>query len=234
MDLVKDIVNVNKRALKLTSKSLIYVPILALILIVMSYLEDIIQFILSPNNQSLSFVLGFVRYFVRAVFVTFLISILKNIVLYDRFEVKNLISNVKDSYQQVSSIIFLEIIYEWIVYFVTSSLDIYLILILIGYAIFSTLYEEVYIANHYAQEAVYSIFDFFKSNLLQFLPILIIYIFANIRFRFSFIMLSFVNNYFEIIVYSILLATALIFKGHIFNILYGSNYRKRKFQGSFR
>ena len=84
MEYLQDAIEVNKEALKKTFKQLKFVPILAIILIVMNLAQNFTLGLLMTNLSGVNFLLGVVRYFIRVLFMSAIIAILSDIVLYDR------------------------------------------------------------------------------------------------------------------------------------------------------
>lgn len=240
MNLINDVINVNKHALKKSMAKIVFVPILAILLILMNVGESLILNILSVGRGSTGFILGFVRYAVRVVFMSAIINILSDIVIYDRFRTENMIYGYKTWFSQVSSAYFYIVLAEWLFIFVGNQGVINIIVYFALLIIMSVFYESIYIGNSYGGNVFYDIFNFLKNNTAQWIIILLLFLELQYRFDvlmryFSFELLLNTPLYtINLIVVSLLLAFSFIFKGNLFYTLNGSSMRKREFQGSFR
>lgn len=239
MNLINDVINVNKHAFKKSMSKLVFIPILALLLIFMNVGESVILNLLSRGGGSAGFILGFVRYAVRVVFMSAIISILSDIVIYDRFKIENVVSGYKTWFSQVSSAYFYIVIVEWILVFATNGNITSIIFYFAILIVMSAFYEMIYIGNSYGGNVFTDIFIFLKNNISQWIIILLTFI--GLQYRFNILLRYFsvetlLNNplyTIHLIVVSLLLAFCYIFKGNLFYTLNGSSMRKRAFQGNF-
>lgn len=239
MNIIEDAINVNFEAIKKTFNKLAFVPILVVLLILMSITEDLILTLLSPSIGSVSFLLGFVRYAVSVLFMSAIVSILSDIVLYDRFKIENLFSGYQRYFHQVSSAYFYFVVLEWLLFFIDLPISIAVILRYLILVMLSPFYETMYIADEYGADVFTSIFGFLKNNILPWTPTLVIYVVVKSNYDNLVGVTSVVNVlgepelWIKVIISAIVLAFILIFKGNLFKILNGSSVRKRMFQGKF-
>ncbi|WP_282926170.1 hypothetical protein [Helcococcus kunzii] len=236
MNILDDILKVNKEAFTETLKKLKFVPILAMILFVFKIAEFYILFALTGYNQASSFILGFVRAAVSIAFLSALISFLADIVIYNRLDFNNFLNRFSEYFSPLMNTYFIIFLIEMVVNMLFGALPrvISLIISIALLVLQSPLYEEVYLGNTYGMDAVYSAFDFIKENFLQWLPVLIAYVLIEYVFSFwSIIMVFDLRLIIQSILYGLLLAFVYIYKGQLFKILNGSSMRKRRFQGKF-
>lgn len=237
MNILEDIIFVNKKAFKETMKNLKFVPILAIILFVFKFAEVNIIGLLSGFDRPSSFILGFARAAISIAFISALISILADIVVYNRLDFKNFFNRFSEYFSPLMSTYFIIFIIEMLVQVLTQSITIPYLGLVFTIAMLllqSPLYEEVYLGNRFGGEAIYAAFDFVKENFLQWLPVLVVYVIAELFFNSSSIMIGLdLEVIIKMIIYGLLLAFIYIYKGHLFRILNGSSMRKRSFQGKF-
>lgn len=234
MNILSDIINVNKDALKKTTKVVKYLPFLALIIFVLNIAEFWIQTWLSSFTGGVNFLMGFLRYSVTIFFGSAMIGILSDVLYYGRLNFNRIFDGYKRFFGPFSSVMFIYVLLEWIIYMLSGQiLALYTIGDIFLFAIHSLLYEEVYIANNYSTNAYSHIISFLKENILHWLIPMIFYIF--IKFRLSFSGLAIFDLKFALIIFvwSFVLAFIYIYKGNLYNILYNSSRRKREFEGMF-
>lgn len=234
--MLKDILDVNKEAIKKTFNNIKYIPILAIVVILFRLAEGAVLSLLSGFNAASSFILGFARAIVSIGFLSALVSILADIVLYDRFRLNNFSDRFSEYFNPLMSVYFFIFIAEYIINFAGYSTNgtLSLILTILLSVITSFLYEEVYIANNAGFDAISETLNFLKENILHVLPILLIYVFLERVFTINYRLFSFSFDFIiETILSALGLAFTYLYKGHLFNILNGSSVRKRDFQRKF-
>lgn len=232
MNIIQDTINVNKEALKRTFKSIAFVPALALVLIVFKVSESFVLTFLSANNSASSFILGFARAAISIAFMSALISVLADMVLYNRMNLNNIGSRFTEYFTPLANTYFYIFLAEYVIYFVDPTFSI--ILLLLFHVFVSNLYEQVYIGNNSGTYAIVKDFDFLKNNFIQWLPVVIAYVFLEFNFAISYTIFMFDLSYFiRVFIVAFALAFVYLYKGHLFNILYSSSMRKREFQGKF-
>ncbi len=237
MEYLQDAIEVNKEALKKTFKQLKFVPILSIILIVMNLAQNFTLGLLMTNLSGVNFLLGFVRYFIRVLFMSAIIAILSDIVLYNRFSLNRVFEGYVEFFNQVSATLFVFVILDYISYFVITSTQIALLITVYNIAIFimmSVVYEQIYIAGRSGVDVFYKTFEFLKENILQWILVLVLFVYLQTAVNTNLVISSIdIKRLISTLIYSILLAFVFIYKGHLFNILYASSVRKRKFMRKF-
>lgn len=232
MNILTDIINVNKEALRRTLKSLKYLPLLAIVILGLNIAEFWIQTLLISSSGGVNFLLGFARYIVTILFGSALIGILYDLVKYNRFRINALLDGYKTFFGPFSSVMFIYILIEYAFLFLNQIMpNIFGLFILLG--IQSVLYEEVYIANKYSVEAYSNLLRFFKENILHWLIPMIFYNYLQLRMRISGLAIFNLNFFIRALIFSIFLAFIYLYKGHLFSLLYNSSRRKREFEGKF-
>ncbi|MFM1538358.1 hypothetical protein [Helcococcus bovis] len=236
MEIIKDFIYVNKTAFKNSIFSLKYVPALAMILFVLGVGENYLLSLLTTYSRGGNFVLGFVRYIITIVFASALVGVLSDIVNYNRFRFKNIIEGTKRYYLPMSNTLFIVYIIEYLAHIILQNIDfqytfIIDILVLI---VLSTVYEKVYISEEYGIEAALNSVMFIKDNIIQWLPIVVIFVAAKFLLTINYVIFTFDITYImNVVLYSLIMGILYIYKGHLFKILDGSSIRKRQFQGKF-
>lgn len=236
MNIFDDILNVNKEALKETLKKLKFVPILAVILFAFKIAEFYILKALTGTNASSSFILGFARAAVSIAFLSALISILADIVIYNRLDFNNFMDRFGEYFSPLMNTYFIIFLIEIVSNMFIGGLSSFfsLIVSIALLVIQSPLLEEVYLGNKYGMDAIYSVYEFIKDNFLQWLPVLLAYVFVQYIFSiWSVILILDIEFIIKSTIYGLLLAFIYIYKGQLFKVLNGSSMRKRSFQRKF-
>ena len=234
MNILTDVINVNKETLNRTIKSLKYIPLLAIVILGLSIAEFWIQTLLSGFSGGVNFLLGFARYFVTVFFGSALIGLLYDLVMFNRFRINGLIDGYKAFFGPFSSVMFIYILLEYAFIFLSGTMPLFNMLsLIIMFGIESLLYEEVYIANNYSIEAYSHILSFLIENILHWLITMVFYVYIQIQMRYSGLAIFNIEFLIRTLIFSLILAFIYLYKGHLFNILNNSSRRKREFEGMF-
>lgn len=233
----QDFINVNKSALKSTMKNLRFLPILALVIVLLNVVLHFVLRILVVPNSAMNFLLGFIRYIVQVAFASALISVLDDLIKYNRFSWDNFSQGFTSYLSPLMNTFFYLYIIEFLVRLVTDAipiLGISFIATIILLAIESTLYEQTYIANLSGMEAISASVNFIINNIIYWIIPAILFIIVRINLDRTLMVIGF-NPYkiINLIVLSLAMAFIYLYKGHLFNILHNSSRRKREFEGKF-
>lgn len=234
MNYLKDVLLVNLEAFKKTVKKLHFVPLLALILIVIVYFQNFLINLLISRSDSVNFLLGFVRYLVNIVFMSLFLGILDDLILYNRFRFSSLTSGYKNFFMQVSQTMFVLVFFELICETILIKIDSQILLKIYKifyWIIISLLYEEIYIGQRVGSDVYVNIFSFLKENILHWLVVLVAFIYINMRFEFYLLFgLLDLTLFIKAMLMALGFAFLYIYKGNLFYILNNSSVRKREFQ----
>lgn len=241
MDHIKDAINVNMLALKRTIGSANYFPIVVVILIFTMVVDMLATLLFGMLAQVISFpfLWGVLRYLVDVATLSLLMVALSKVLSKRSLDMRNF----TDDWQRFMSPLMNTRFIFWLIEIVLSMLSgalgqiPYLLLILgIAYNILvSPMLESIYIAGEQGQDALMFIIEFLKNNILQWLPVLVLFplIMSRIElFSWSNILAGKdFSSLPRILILYLLLAFVYIYKGHLFSILHNSSMRKRKFMG---
>ena len=234
--IIKDFIYVNKTAVKNSISSMKYVPVLALILFALGVGEKYLLNLFTTYTTHGNFILGFIRYIITIIFASALVGVLSDIVNYNRFRFKNIIDGTKRYYLPMSNTLFIVYVVEYLAHIVLGNINFQytFIIDILVLVVLSTVYEKVYISEEYGTEAIISSAMFIKDNIIQWLPIVIIFVatkfLLTVNYAIFILDFTFIIN---VGLYSLIMAILYIYKGHLFKILDGSSIRKRQFQGKF-
>lgn len=242
MENLNDALNVNKIALKRSFKSIKYLPIIILVLLISGVVNFVANYFLTRMSLiiSIPFVYGIASYIVEVATLSLLVSCLSSVIRGSKLSLKNFTDDWQRYISPIMSIKFIiwliEMALEMIMGGQTSYMFIIIATVVIG-ILESPMLETIYIANEYSTSAFYSILDFLKRNLIQWLPVMIftvlIYMLSS-RFVNFFDLQSLTSvNVVKFIISQVLFAFLYIYKGHLYSILNNSSVRKRKFMGVF-
>lgn len=235
--MLQDFINVNKRAFNKTLNNIKHVPILALVLFLSNIAMTFIMSLLSSSNQASDFILGFIRYIVSVAFASLLVTILEDIVFYNRFSVDNLKEGFSKYLSPLMNTYFYLAIANIILSNLAFTLKMPIILIFSIYAnlvIQSTIYEQTYIARQSGIDAIVNSVKFIINNILYWILPLVVFLLVSRAFDvYSVYSLSSIELVISALIKGLILAFIYLYKGHLFNILYSSSRRKREFEGMF-
>ncbi|WP_103981069.1 hypothetical protein [Helcococcus massiliensis] len=235
--MLEDFINVNKRAFNKTLENIKFVPILALVLFLSNIAMTFIMSLLSSTNQASDFILGFIRYIVSVAFASLMVTILEDIVFYNRFSTDNLKEGFSKYLSPLMNTYFYLAIANIIVSNLAFTLKMPIIIVIFAYAnlvIQSTIYEQTYIARQSGINAIVDSLKFIINNILYWILPMLVFVLINRTFEvFSILSLSSIDIVIRALVQGLMLAFIYLYKGHLFNILYSSSRRKREFEGMF-
>lgn len=237
MELLKDTLKVNKDAFFKTLENIKFLPILSIIFIVFRIVESFVLSLLSGFNFGSTLILGFARAAVSIAFMSAIISILSDIVIYNRFNFKNFFDRFGEYFTPVANTYLFIFLLEYVVNAIESQINSYILIIVIAIAIqiiLSPIYEKIYIGNVSGFDAITESANFITTNIIQWLPIMVIFVYLQINFNLSYAIVEMDLKYILItFILGVVLAFTYLYKGHLFSILNGSSLRKRQFQGKF-
>lgn len=235
-DLIKDIINVNILAGKRTLSSIKNLPFIVLSLAIYflaRYFISMLGLYIS-SIINISFIIGIFNYLVEVIGMSLVMSVLYSVIVGDRLDIKNFSRGWKNFIVPLINTRFIIFIAELLIGRIITYSPLLLMLWSIILNIFlSLMLETIYIGRYEGLSAIVDIFEFLKSNFLQWLPVLIVFYILNISTNTIFASL-FGQNIVKLLVQLVLISLLYLYKGYLYSILYNSSVRKRKFQGVFK
>lgn len=238
MDYIKDALEVNKSALTRTIKSLKYFPAIVLAIVVM-VVGNMVGLVISAYLSQVvpSIVSGIILYIIDVITMSILMSCLYSVIVGSRLNVKNFTQGWQRYISPLMATRFIFWIIEMVIGMVPVFGPISYILSIALSVLMSPMLETVYIDGESGVNALMSIINFLKDNVVQWIPVAVVigflftilnsYIGLGILFLYDIkLLLTMVASMFA-------LAFVYIYKGHLYDILHDSSMRKRKFQGVF-
>lgn len=233
--MIKDFIYVNKKALNDTLKNFKYIPALVLVLFVFNVAQILVSRILTTPSQSMNFITGFARYIIEVAFISALISVLDDIINYNRFRVQNIIDGFTRYMGPLFNTLFIIYLVEMIFSMFLGPIPYLSTIFAIAMLVLeSPLYETIYIGNSWGMPGIMDTIDFIKNNIIYWLIPMILFVAIERLFGVYSIFATFdVREIIEALVYGVLLAFIYLFKGNLYKILFNSSRRKREFEGMF-
>lgn len=239
MDYIKDAIEVNKSALKKTIKSIKYLPIISLAIIIIVLAQGLGNVLVNyvSNIIPSRFLVEIILYIIEVITLSILMSSLYAVIIGSRLTVKNF----TDGWQRYIGPLMATRFIFWLIEYALGLLMIsgpLIIVLSFIYTIFiSNMLETIYIDGQSGTNAVVSMVNFLKDNLIQWLPVAIItsifMTYLNKRTRLLFVAIFDLKLLIPGIISIFVIAFIFIYKGHLYDILNDSSMRKRKFQGVF-
>ncbi|MBC7087695.1 MAG: hypothetical protein H5T96_04285 [Tissierellales bacterium] len=246
MDIIKDLLEVNKSSLLKSIKSIKSHWEALLIIFVYAIMTQIITSIVSRILVgSLSIISGFLIVLIEAAIVSSLLFVLKDIVLYNRFRWKSVIDGLNYYLWKVYGVLFILFVVNLILSlfynvigsaaFIINTLFQLFILIMLN-----PLPEIIYLKNYDPRDSLTYSIEFIRENFLNWIIPNIIFgliLFAInsaidvtfFPFNLAFLMPLLLKNIFL----SIIISFAMIYRGHLFYLLSTSTRRKRQYMNKF-
>ncbi len=247
MNFIQDIIETNKEILPKSIKSTI--KNWKIFLVGIAY---VFASLIMWRVASYAWILGGI---IMALFQSAVISnylyLIENIVLYNRFTMYDFKTGFTVYLRKIYTILILFWLVDWgislflspIRYISIGPLSLWFIIRLVAFVLLNTLPETIYQKHYDGLGSVTYSFEFIKENWIEwFIPNIVIFVMGYIiniisNNIISIILINnpipFVDTIISIVVYSILyqliIAFAMIYRGHLFNVLSTSTRRKRMF-----
>lgn len=173
MNILSDVIEVNKEALQNTVGKLRYVPLLAVAYVVYQFITFLVGILGSQLGSGIGFLWGFIVYFVNIAIMAHFLTLLLNVIRYGRLRAHDLIS------QQFMHLVSPLIQAFFIIYLIELVFNIVLSSFLPGFITLLVLFlwegakmpvqESVYLGNHFGYGALMHTLQFWKDNWAQWL-----------------------------------------------------------------
>lgn len=243
MDQLKDTLQVNKLAFNRTIKSLSYLPILTLVVLFGMLVNSLAGLLLGllASAINLSFVFGILEYLVNVCILSLTMACLNNIMTGSRIS----FNGIKSSWSMYISPLMNTMFIFWLVELAFEALfkplyanrSLALVFGLIIQILESPMLESVYIANESGTNALMSILNFLKDNMLQWVFIMLLFagaqLYVSETIGYLTILQLGIVPIIQMLIFSLIISFIYIYKGQLYKILYNSSIRKRKFMGVF-
>lgn len=233
--MIKDFIYVYKRAVRDTLKNIKFVPALIIVLFVFNIAQMLISRILMTPSQSMNFVMGFARYIIEVAFISALLTVLDDIVNYNRFRFQNIIDGFTSYMGPLFNTLFIIYVVQMIADMLLGGIPYVSTILAIGLLVIrSPLYETIYIANQWGMPGIIDTIDFIKNNILYWIIPMIVFVIVELEFsNYSLLTVFDISFILKAIISGVLLAFIYLFKGNLYKVLYNSSRRKREFEGMF-
>ncbi len=250
MEIIEDLVYVNKLSLQKTIKSISKNWIIIFTGIIYTILNIAIFSLVGIFMTGfLSILSGIVVAIVTAAFISNYLYLLFNIINYDRINIQIFKDGFKAFLWKIYGVLFIAYLGNYLLAIVSNMLGslsfIINIVIYLGIVILlNPLPETIYLKAYSSWESVQSSFEFMQENwLVWLLPNVILFgllyivtgnIMTNLfTTHLSFNMILSIRNIILYLMGQGLFSFAMIYRGHLFKMLSGSTRRKRMFMNKF-
>ncbi|HLR20947.1 MAG TPA: hypothetical protein VK087_02980 [Tissierellaceae bacterium] len=252
MDIIKDIIYVNKKTVKNSFQSFKkswYIIFTGIVYTILNLL--IFNLVSSIFRGPLSILLGFILAIVSSSFISNYLYLLFNIVNYDRVTFQDFKDGFTALIWKIYGVFFISYIANLLLSLVIEPLgnevgNINSLLYLLAFVILNALPETLYLKSYRPWDSIVSTFEFMKDNWLN-------WIIPNIVFLGLLYMITgnvvtdILNTHISINVFSLLsvkgiimyiigqsiFSFMMIYRGHMYKILSTSTRRKREFMNKF-
>jgi hypothetical protein len=246
MELIKDLIDVNKQTFVKTLNSIkSHWEALLIVLVYVLISQTVFMLVRNMFVGALSIVSGILIALIEAALISSFLFVLNNIVLYNRFRWKDVIEGLNYYLLKVYGILFIFFIVNFIL---SSTLNLigsigYLLsLIFQLFIIFALnpLPETIYLKNYDSRGSILYCIEFIKGDFLNwFVPniVLGVCLFFIVNISNTNLLAISVSNFIpfilELLLISVFLSFFMIYRGHLFKLLSTSNRRKRQFMNKF-
>ncbi len=245
MNIINDILLVNKEIISKSKNTLARNPEVLLMGVVYSVLSLVAGIVVFNLLSGLGFLLGIIYALIESAIISSYLFVLHNVVVYNRFRWKDIKYGFTYFIRKVYGVLFIFYLVNIILSFVSSIIGAFVvaIILIIGIAalvVLNPLPESLYIKERDSLQTILYCIDFMKENWLNWivpnglLMIILYFVTGGLLtgglnpFR----GLSFSNSILSMIMYllgSVLLSAAMIYRGHLFKLLSTTTLRKRMF-----
>lgn len=246
MELIKDLMSVNKQTFSKTINSIKNHWEALLIVVVYAIISQIITlFVSRVFSGTLSIISGILMAIIEAAIISSFLFVLNNIVQYNRFRWKDVVEGLNYYLWKVYGILFIFFIVNFIlssVLNIIGSLGYVLSLIfqLFIVIILNPLPETIYLKTYDSRDSILYCLEFIKENFINwFIPnllfgVLLFFIFkVTNKTLFTLSISQLMPFMLRILLFSVCLSFVMIYRGHLFKLLSTSTRRKRQFMNKF-
>ena len=235
MDKVKDALLVNKQAFNRTARSLKYLPVVFLTVVLTSYFVGLISYGLNSlfTGNVNSFVVGLIGYILEMMRYSVIVTVLYCVINGFKINIDTIKAGLTAYVSPLMSLFFIFYLVELLL----GMFGLPQVFYILWFLIQSPMLETVYIGQETGMPGVESILNFLKENILTWVVLNVV--FALILRNFEVVNRAFglvgilPVNIPVLLVFALVVSLIYIYKGHLYTILYRSSFRKRKFQGYY-
>ncbi|MGM0396232.1 MAG: hypothetical protein ACQEP4_04165 [Bacillota bacterium] len=245
MNIIKDIILVNKEIISKSKNTVSESPEILLMGVVYSIMSLVAGMIIFNLLSGLGFLLGIIYILVESAIISSYLFVLHNVVVYNRFRWKDIKYGFTYFIRKVYGVIFIFYLVNLILSFLSGiigSVVIILISILgvLSFVILNPLPESLYIKEKDSLQTILYCIEFMKDNWINWilpngiLITIFYFITGNIfsgglnPFRGLSLDLG-LGSVFLYFLASALLSVAMVYRGHLFKLLSSTTLRKRMF-----
>lgn len=237
MNYLSDVLYVNKEALRMTIPKLKHVPLLTGAYVVYQLLQFFVSLLGAQMGSGIGFIWGFVVYLVNIAIMAHFLSLLHNVVRYNRLKPADLTSQeftrLMPALIQAFFILYLiELVFGMVLSPMLPGILSTIILLLWSGAKMPV-QESVYLGNQYGMSALMATLQFWKDNWMQWSAVIVVALLFNIFVQPMIALLSFGSIWLAPIVWivtGLCITTWMIWRGELFDILHGSSLRSRTYK----
>lgn len=245
MNLIEDILYTNKNIIIKSLKSAM--KNWKIFLVGIAYgLASIIMWRIAANAWILSGIL--IAIFQSAIISNYL-YLIENIISYDKFTIEDFKAGFTVYLRKIYMIVILfwfarfgvSLFLRPIFYIRIGPISLWLLIQIIVFILLNSLPETIYQKHYYGFDIITYTFEFIKDNAIEwFIPNVLIFIFGYVVhiiinafilnfFTFNYLISLIIRMGIYSILYQLILSFAMIYRGHLFNLLSTSSRRKRIF-----
>ncbi|WP_422486977.1 hypothetical protein [Gudongella sp. DL1XJH-153] len=245
MNVISDILLVNKEILSKSKNTLTRNPEVLLMGVVYSILSLVAGIVVFNLLSGLGFLLGIIYALIESAIISSYLFVLHNVVVYNRFRWKDIKYGFTYFIRKVYGVLFIFYLVNLVLNLLSSIIGTFAvaIILIIGIAalvVLNPLPESLYIKERDSLQTILYCIEFMKENWLNWiLPnglfMIILYFVTGGIFNGGlnpFRGLSFSSSILSIIMYllgSVFLSAVMIYRGHLFKLLSTTTLRKRMF-----
>lgn len=252
MDIIKDIIYVNKTTAKNTFKDFNKNWYIIFTGIIYTILNLIIYSLISNIFRGPLYILsGFITIIVSSSFISNYLYLLFNIINYDRIRFQDFKDGFTAFIRKIYGVLFISYIANLLLSLFVGSLrtgvgNITTLIFLLAFVIFNALPETIYLKQYNPWDSVVYSFEYMKENWFNWILVNIVFL-GLLYIVTGDILINIFNTHIsvnifrllsikEIIIYIIgqsIFSIMMIYRGHMYKILSTSTRRKREFMNKF-
>lgn len=237
MNNLQDTLYVNKEALRHALPKFRHLPLLSASFVIYQLVQFLVSLLGSRMGMGIGFLWGFVVYLVNIAVMAHFLSLLYNVIRYDRLTPGDLtnpqFTRLMPALIQAFFVLYIiELLFSMLLSPMLPGLFTTLILILWEGAK-TPVQENVYLGNRYGTAALMATVDFWKNNLLQWAPVLVVAVVFNLFVNPLINRLSFGSFWLMPLVWlvtGIFVSAWMIWRGELFDQLDSSSLRSRAYR----
>jgi len=245
MNIINDIILVNKEILKRTKDSISRNPEVLLLGVVYSIMSILAGALIFNLLAGLGILLGIIYALVESAIVSSYLFVLDNVIVYNRFRWKDIQNGLTYYIRKVYGVLFIFYLANLILGFLSNLLGPIIVAIvfltgIVAFIALNPLPEALYVKDRDSLQTILYCVDFMRENWLNWLvPNMVLagmlYLTTGGLFNGGlnpFKALSFSTSISSIILYivgSAILSTGMVYRGHLFKLLSTTTLRKRMF-----